>query len=110
MQQDVLNHVDNRQEEQLEAEKDEADTNPADETMTLEELEEKCLKNLEMLTQKAAAAVERSVEVRRRGNWRRNCCYPWMRSHPSECSSVGSGRSKDSHLSGAENQQERRRN
>lgn len=37
---------------------EEEGANPLDETMTLEELENKCLKNLELLTQKAAAAVE----------------------------------------------------
>lgn len=76
VQQNVLNHVDNRQEEQLEAEKDEGDTNPADETMTLEELEEKCLKNLEMLTQKAAAAVERELGGQEEGQLEEELLLP----------------------------------
>lgn len=41
-----------------EEEEEETTINPADETMTVEELEDKCLRNLELLTQKAAAAVE----------------------------------------------------
>lgn len=68
--QNVLNNLDNKEEEETASildttsesvgretdltNPDEETVNPAEETMTLEELEEKCLKNLELLTKKAA--------------------------------------------------------